>query len=200
MRCRSCERGLSSYNVPHRFVTSILYNLPFGKGQKFLNRGGVVNQIVGGWQVSTITTVQNGMPIDTTSWDAAGTSFVPNSNRINCNAGVDQIFADPTINAYFNPAAFSNPVAGTFGNCARNNLKGPRQFNLDFSTLKDFRIGERQAIQFRMEMFNAPNHVQWGSPNASWGSSNVAANSSFGQIRGTAASMRQIQFALKYNF
>jgi hypothetical protein len=144
--------------------------------------------------------VQNGMPIDTTSWDAAGTSFVPNSNRINCNAGVNQIFDNPTANAYFNPAAFSNPVAGTFGNCARNNLRGPRQFNLDFSTIKDVRIGERQAIQFRMEMFNAPNHVQWGSPNASWGSSNVAANSSFGQIRGTAASMRQIQFALKYNF
>jgi hypothetical protein len=51
-----------------------------------------------------------------------------------------------------------------------------------------------------MEMFNAPNHVEWGSPSASWGSSNVAAPSSFGQIRGTAASMRQIQFALKYNF
>ena len=48
MRCRACEYGLSSFNVPHRFVTSILYNLPFGKGQKFLNHGGIVNQVVGG--------------------------------------------------------------------------------------------------------------------------------------------------------
>ena len=72
--------------------------------------------------------------------------------------------------------------------------------NIDFSAIKDFRIAERQALQFRMEMFNAPNHVEWGSPSASWGSSNVAPPTSFGQIRGTAASMRQIQFALKYNF
>ena len=84
MRCRSCEYGLASFNMPHRFVTSILYNLPFGKGQKFLNHGGIVNQVVGGWQVSTITTLQSGLPIDTTSWDSAGTSFSPNSNRINC--------------------------------------------------------------------------------------------------------------------
>ncbi len=199
MRCRSCEYGLASFNIPHRFVTSILYNLPFGKGQKFLNHGGIVNQVVGGWQVSTITTLQSGQPIDTTSWDSAGTSFSPNSNRINC-VSPDQVLPNPTANAYFNPAAFSNTVAGQYGNCARNNLKGPHQVNIDFSAIKDFRIAERQALQFRMEMFNAPNHVEWGSPSTSWGSSNVAAPSSFGQIRGTAASMRQIQFALKYNF
>lgn len=200
MRCRSCERGLSSFNVPHRFVTSILYTLPFGKGRKFLNHGGIVNQVVGGWQVSTIATLQNGLPIDTTSWDSAGTSFVPNSNRINCVADANQVLPNPTANAYLNPAAFTNTVAGQFGNCARNNLTGPHQVNIDFSTIKDFRIGEKQAIQFRMEMFNAPNHVQWASPSAAWGSSNVAPPSSFGQIRGTAAGMRQLQFALKYNF
>jgi hypothetical protein len=200
MRCRSCEYGISSYNVPQRFVTSILYTLPFGKGQKFLNHGGIVNQLVGGWQVSTITTLQSGLPIDTTSWDSAGTSFSPPSNRINCVAGVSQVLPDPNANAYLNPAAFSNTLAGQYGNCARNNLISPKQVNIDFSTIKDFRITERQALQFRMEMFNAPNHVEWGSPSASWGSSNVAAPSSFGQIRSTAANMRQIQLALKYNF
>ena len=112
----------------------------------------------------------------------------------------NQVLPNPTANAYLNPAAFSNTVAGQYGTCARNNLVGPKQVNFDFSTIKDFRIAERQALQFRMEMFNAPNHVEWGSPSASWGSSNVAAPASFGQIRGTAASMRQIQFALKYNF
>ena len=200
MRCRSCEYGLASYNVPHRFVTSILYTLPFGKGHKFLNHGGIVNQVVGGWQVSTIATLQNGLPIDTASWDSAGTSFNPNSNRINCVADVNQVLPNPTANNYLNPAAFTNTVAGQFGNCARNNLRGPRQVNIDFSTIKDFRIAERQALQFRLEMFNAPNHVELGSPSASWGSSNAAPPSSFGQIRGTAANMRQLQLALKYNF
>jgi hypothetical protein len=202
MRCRTCEYGIASFNVPHRFVASILYTLPFGKGQRFLNHGGVVNQLVGGWQFSTITTIQNGLPIDTTSWDSAGTNFNPSSNRINCVAG-NQVLANPTANAYFNPAAFQNTTAGQFGSCARNNLIGPHQVNIDFSTIKDFRVTESQAVQFRMEMFNAPNHVEWGSPNASWGNQNappLPPSSSFGQIRSTAANMRQIQFALKYNF
>ena len=110
---------------------------------------------------------------------------------------------NPTANAYLNPAAFTNPVAGTFGNCARNNLVAPRQVNVDFSAIKDFRITEKQALQFRMEMFNAPNHVEWGSPNANWGNQNappLPPAASFGQIRSTVANMRQIQFALKYNF
>ena len=55
-----CEKGPSDFNIPQRFVASILYTLPFGKGQKFLNHGGVVNQVVGGWQLSTITTLQSG--------------------------------------------------------------------------------------------------------------------------------------------
>jgi len=110
------------------------------------------------------------------------------------------VFDNPTANAWYNPAAFYNTVAPEFGNCARNNLRGPRQVNIDFSTVKDFRIREGHALQFRMEMFNAPNHVELGTPNTGWGSSNKAAVSSFGQITGTRASMRQIQFALKYNF
>jgi hypothetical protein len=203
MRCRTCEYGISSFNVPQRFVASILYTLPFGRDQRFLNRGGFVNEVVGGWQLSTIALVQRGLPIDTTGWDSAGTNFNPSSNRINCTAGVNPVLPNPTANAYLNPAAFTNPVAGTFGNCARNNLIAPRQVNIDFSAIKDFRVTERQALQFRMEMFNAPNHVEWGSPNANWGNQNappLPPAASFGQIRSTVANMRQIQFALKYNF
>ena len=200
--CRSCEKGPSTFNTPHRFVTSAVYSLPFGKGQRFANHGGIVDRIVGGWQLSTIFTAQSGQPIDTTGWDAAGTNFNPSSNRIDCVAGAAQVFATPTVNAYLNPAAFANPQVGTYGNCGRNNLLAPRQVNWDFSTIKDFHVTEKQALQLRMEMFNAPNHVEWGSPNASWGNSNPGgvASSSFGQIRSTAARMRQIQFAMKYNF
>jgi hypothetical protein len=208
MRCRSCEKAQSTYNIPHRFVSSVLYNLPFGKGQQFLNHGGVLDRIVGGWQVSSIFTMQNGAPIDTTSWDAAGTNFVPSSNRLNCTGAASYVRDNPNANAYLNVAAFTNAAPGTYGTCGRNNLRGPRQVNLDFSTIKDIRITEGQALQFRMEMFNAPNHVQWGSPNASWGNTNyknadgsfAAPAGSFGQIRSTLSSMRQIQFALKYNF
>jgi hypothetical protein len=199
-RCRACDYGYSTFNIPQRFVTSVLYTLPFGKGHSLLNRGGIVNEILGGWQVSTITTIQSGSATETSSWDSAGVVFSPNGNRTNCVAGANPVFDNPIANAWFNPAAFYNTVAPEFGNCARNNLRGPRQVNIDFSTMKDFRIREGHSLQFRMEMFNAPNHVELGTPNTGWGSSNKAAVSSFGQITGTRASMRQIQFALKYNF
>ncbi|MCU1237151.1 MAG: TonB-dependent receptor [Candidatus Solibacter sp.] len=199
-RCRKCDYGYSTFDIPHRFVASVLYTLPFGKGQRFLNHRGIENQAVGGWQVSTITTAQSGSTTETASWDSAGVVFSPNGNRTNCYAGVNQVLANPTAAAYYNPAAFYNTVAPEFGNCARNNLRGPKQVNIDFSTFKDFRIAEGRALQFRMEMFNAPNHVELGTPSTSWGSSNKAPSASFGTITSTRASMRQIQFALKFNF
>ena len=112
-RCpHSCEKGPSDFNVPHRFVASILYTLPFGKGQKFLNHGGVVNQVVGGWQLSTITTLQSGGVINTSSWDSGGTNFISNATRLNCVAGVDPVLPNPNQNGWFNPAAFTNTAAG----------------------------------------------------------------------------------------
>lgn len=200
-RCRACDYGPSDFNVPQRFVASAIYSLPFGKGQRFLNRGGFLNQVVGGWQVSTITTWQSGAITETASYDSAGVVFSPNGERLNCVAGVDPVLPNPNATHWYNSAAFSNPVAGTFGNCGRDTLRGPKQVNIDFSTIKDFRITERQALQFRMEMFNAPNHVELGTPAANWGgSSGVAPPSNFGSITSTRANMRQIQFALKYNF
>ena len=203
MRCRACDKGPSTFNIPHRFVASVLYTLPFGKGQRLLNHGGIVNQIVGGWQLSSIFLAQSGAPLDTTSWDSAGTSFVPASTRLNCVAGVSPYLPNATPEHWLNPAAFFNSLPGQYGNCGRNNLIAPKQVNLDFSTIKDFRITERQAVQFRMEMFNALNHPEWAAPNANWGNQNLppaAPSTSFGQITGTITRMRQIQFALKYNF
>ena len=199
-RCRHCDYGYSAFDVPHRFVSSILYVLPFGKGQRFMNRGGILNQVAGGWEVSTITTMQSGSTTETSSWDSAGVVFSPNGNRTNCFAGVDPLLPNPNSNGWYNPAAFYNTVAPEFGNCARNNLRGPKQVNFDFSAIKNFRITEKHAVQFRMEMFNAPNHVELGTPLTGWGSSNKNPVASFGTITSTRASMRQIQFALKYNF
>lgn len=198
---RTCEYGPSDFNEPHRFVASIIYTLPFGKGQRLLNRGGIVNQVAGGWQVSTITTMQSGAVTETATYDSGGVVFSPSGARLNCIAGAAQVLPNPNQNGWFNPAAFSNPVPGTFGNCGRDNLRGPRQVNLDFSAIKDFRLAEQKSLQFRMEMFNAPNHVELGTPSASWGgSSSVTPPSNFGYITSTRASMRQIQFALKLNF
>jgi hypothetical protein len=205
--CRACDYGPSGFNSPNRTVISVLYALPFGQGKQFLNHGGVVNEIVGGWNVSGILTVQSGMALDTGSWDSAGVaSSNPNSNRLNCIAP-DQYVANPNANSYLNAAAFTNTQAipgsyASFGNCERNNLLGPRDTNLDASVLKNFRITESQMLQFRGEFFNVPNHPELASPNPNWGTQSATPAASFGIIRAlqTGATMRQIQFALKYIF
>jgi len=197
----SCEKGPSDFNVPQRFVASILYTLPFGKGQKFLNHGGVVNQVVGNWQLSTITTLQSGSVVNTGSWDSGGTNFISNATRLNCVAGVDPVLPGNNQNGWYNAAAFSNPVSGTFGNCGRNILRGPWRGNEDVSVIKLFPITERKNLEFRTEMFNAPNHVELNLNELTWNNgSSPAPSSTFGRITGTASSMRQIQFALKLNF
>jgi hypothetical protein len=198
----TCEYGPSDFNIPQRFVASIIYTLPFGKGEKFLNHGAVVDKVVGGWQLTLINTMQSGGVVNTSAYDSGGTNFITNATRLNCTAGVDPVLPGNNQNGWWNPAAFSNPLAATFGNCGRNTLRGPWRGNQDISVIKFFHLAEKKALEFRMEMFNAPNHVELSSPTSiSWGGgSGVAPIASFGRITSTAASMRQIQFALKLNF
>ncbi len=196
-----CEYGPSDYNIPNRAVASILYQLPFGRGKRFLDKGGVVNQVVGGWQASTITTLQSGGAVNTSSWDSGGTNFISNATRLNCT-GLNPVLPNPSQNGWYNPAAFSNPVTATFGNCTRNDLRGPWMGNQDVSVFKFFPITESKNLEFRVEAFNAPNHVLLNvGGQLSWNNgSNAAPAASFGKITGTSSPQRQIQVALKFNF
>jgi hypothetical protein len=221
-----CEYGPSGFNTPLRFVTSANYDLPFGAGKRFLNHGGVINAVIGGWQTSGIFTAQSGRVINTVSWDAAGQVIQPNSNRMT-STGISPYADTPTANGWWNPKAFILPLpancVGTvtpgcydqaFGNMQRNGLIGPSTWDADISVFKNFRIREKTNFQFRMEGFNMLNHVALGTPNASWGNSTCntrvncvqAPSASFGLIRdsataiGTAYTMRQIQLAAKITF
>jgi hypothetical protein len=211
--CRKCEKGQSAFNTPSRLVTSILYELPLGKGKTFLNRGGVLNQVVGGWQTSAILTAQSGRPLyPVAGWDAAGQIIQGNWDRLNAT-GLDPYLPSnkQSANQWFNTAGFSNVTAGQYGSMGRYSLLGPGVWNLDFSAIKNFPIKERQSLQLRFEGFNILNHPSLGSPNMNWGgNSPTPSNANFGQIRdfsgaagfqrGTAFDMRQLQFALKYIF
>ena len=199
--CLDCEYGHSAYNTPHRFVASPLWELPFGRGRKWANQGGVVNQIIGGWQIGSILTIQSGRPINTAAgYDAPGTGSFGDP-RLNAATG------DPNLpegqrntEQWWNVSAFRYTPLGTFGNVARNRLIGPSQFMWDFSTLKDFHIMEGHRLQFRFEFFNFPNHPVWANPGAAWGRTEARPDPGFGRIRDTATRMRQIQFGLKYIF
>jgi len=201
----ACEYGPSAFNTPLRLVTSVLYQLPFGRGKVLLNRGGVVNAVAGGWQLSTILTAQSGRPINTVSWDSGGQVIQGIGDRLN-STGISPYAAHPTANGYFNLAAFQNVAPGQFGNIQRNSLIGPSTWDADFSVFKNVHFTERTNLQFRMEAFNVFNHPSLNSPSANWGGSSATAAPSFGLIRdtatalGTAYTMRQVQIAAKFTF
>lgn len=197
--CIQCDRGYSAFNTPHRFVTSVLYELPFGKGKPWANTGGIVNQLIGGWQIGSIVTLQSGRPLNMQSgFDVSGT-YKYGEVRLSAT-GQDPYAANQTANQWFNPAAFTLPASGTYGNITRNRLIGPSTRAWDFSTLKNFPIREGHDLQFRFEAFNFPNHPNLGDPNLSWGSRDSAKpGPNFGLIRSTGT-MRQMQLALKYVF
>ena len=175
-------------------MTSALYELPFGKGKTLLNRGGVVNAIAGGWQVSSILTLQTGTPADVVSGvDAGNRGYSSPADRPN-STGVNAALSGDNANAFFNTAAFTREPAGTLGNVGRNTLIGPGITNWDLSMFKTFTIREQQQLQFRFESFNAANHPNLGLPDI------TLADAAFGTIRTTTTNMRNIQFGLKYIF
>jgi hypothetical protein len=186
------DRGLATHDERHRFVTSLLWELPIGKGQRFLNTGGVLNFVLGGWQIGTILNKRSGLP------------FTPNYGQDSANIGYDirpnatgisPKLSDATPNRFFNTAAFARVAPYTYGNLGRTNVIGPGLFTWDFSTMKRFPIPvEGHALEFRFEAFNFGNHPNWGAPDSTFFSA------AFGRITSTFTTMRSIQFALKYVF
>jgi hypothetical protein len=193
-RCISCFYGSSGFDVNRRFVGSIVYDLPFGKGEKFANTGGVVNQIIGGWQISMIYNDNTGLPgtvtntSDAANVGAAGTE-VPDAT------GLSTKLSNPTPNAWLNAAAYlSQPFGSHFGNEGRASFRKPGTNSGDVILARNFKIREGHSLQFRYEAYNFLNHPNWAPPNATQNSA------TFNKITLTSVAMRQMQFSLKYRF
>ncbi len=157
----SLDYARSDFDVGQRFVASFVYNLPVGRGKKLLGSSNrVVDAAVGGWSVTGIGTFQKGFPYSVQANDKYGLllAFNQRANLVgNPNTGFTK-----SVNQYFNTAAFSQPLAGTFGNSGRNILREPGINNWDIGTLKNFALYERVNLQLRLESFNTFNHVQYG--------------------------------------
>ena len=183
------ERGLSDFDVRHRFVFSPVLDLPFGKGRPLLSSG-IWSKVAGGFQLSGLLTLQTGSPF-TPSYSGNISNTYNNSDRPN-------VVGDPnsgprTISQYFNTAAFAKPAANSFGNAGRNILHGPPLRNLDLALSRSFQVSERAVLQLRGEFFNALNHPNFGLPSA------TADSTSFGTVV-TALDPRQVQAAAKIIF
>ncbi|WP_446743179.1 carboxypeptidase regulatory-like domain-containing protein [Silvibacterium acidisoli] len=192
------DYAVSSQDIRSRFIMSYVYELPFGRGRQY---GGNISHwedlAVGGWQVNGITTLQGGTPLQISANNTLSTynfqTLYANTNGQNATLHGD---IHNRLNKYFNTADFSQPAAFTLGNgpAYYDQLRSPGLDSTDLSLLKDFQAYSRLTVQFRAELFNAFNHVQFGSPNTS------VTSTSFGQITSQANSPRQTQFGLKLIF
>jgi len=232
------DDGYNNFDVRHNFNVSLLYPLPF-----FAHASGLAKALLGGWQLGTIVNSRSGVPIDVRITrpdfvyvDAAGNVFsAPAAGRtavINTPGGGNSRNVrrpdlipgvDPFLNkdrTILNPAAFTTPKPGTFGNLERNALHGPGFFQFDTILSKSFRITEIFNLEFRTEIFNLFNSTNFANPpgtlpNVLGTSTNqlqpgqpftTAAAGAFGIVNSTVArtvglgTNRQIQFALRLTF
>ena len=184
------ERGRSIFDSRQRFVFSYVWELPFGPGRPMgANLSGFAGWLVGGWQMTGITTLQTGSPVDVYSAvDFANTG----------GGGRPDLVGDPntgpkTPEKFFNTEAFVDPQVFTFGTAGRNLTDGPGIINFDISVIKSTYFGENSRLEFRAEFFNAFNRANFEGPGVAY------TTGSFGRIS-AAADAREIQLGLKYFF
>ena len=199
---RRLEYGPSEFDVTHRFVLSGVWQLPFGRGQRYgKNWSRATDTLLGGWEISPIFSAQSGLPLTINQSQVLNIGGERRSrpNRIRDGSLPDD---QRTVDRYFDTGAFV-PLSATpgavgfvpnqvFGNSGVGILRGPKLVNLDFNLAKTFTIYERLSAQFRAEFFNALNHSNFGVPG-------VTVGAGFGQIV-SANDARIIQFALKVRF
>jgi hypothetical protein len=189
------NRARADGEVRHVFVQSYIYELPFGKGKQMLASGPAA-WVAGGWQLNGILTVQSGGPFNLSV--PGGIVNAPGSaNDPNLIGNYETPKGVGTHTTWFNPAAFAQPAAGTFGTVGRNTFSGPGLFNLDASLFRKFQFTERVTAELRIESFNFTNTPKFNSPNGDITSPN------FGKVvgaQGAPNGPREFQLGLKVTF
>lgn len=199
------NKGPCGFDVPHNFVTSYIYELPFGKGRRFLSSASrPLDFIVGGWQWQGINTVQSGVPYSVgISGDRANTGV--GGQRPNAVGPAVEprdlgcwyyTSSNATCRALLpNQAdAFVLPAQFTYGNAGRNTLRGDGLVQFDMSVIKNFRVTESKSFDFRAQVFNLTNTTSFNSPS---GSVNLATG---GLVTSTRNKARVFEFGLKFNY
>jgi len=192
--------GNSNFDVRNAFKGRVVWELPVGKGRRFLNNNFLIDAALGGWQASSTLDVQSGVPF---------TVFA--NNNTNAQAGNqypnqigDPHLANRSIDHWFNEAAFVQPAAYTFGNVHRNSLNGPNLQNINGSLGKVFHIWESTQLQIRADATNVINHPGFGTPNGGLTAGGAGSGGVFATgtstIRGVAVGGRTIQLGARLSF
>ena len=197
---RSLEKGRASYDVHHRWVSTFTYELPFGKGRKFLNHGGVLNTLLGGWELVTTQTFQSGPPF-TVGFAGSPSVYLPGvGNRPNQilpdgQVKLDHVDIGPNRfpfsaqTRYLNINGFAYPAAYTVGTLGRNTLQAPGIIWAQSSLQKSWFIFERLRFTLRADVNNPYKYHNFNAPNSTF---NKTDQSSFGTFTGTRGSFSDI--------
>lgn len=200
------NRGPSDFNVRHNVVANATWELPWGR-----DLAGAAGAILGGWRVSAIGTYRSGYPL---------TVFVLNNRSrsqwqpsLGPGIGRDRpsyaagFSADNAVSGrpdqWFNPAAFALQPAGTFGNVGRGEIEGPDLRIVDLALVKEARASSSPSLELRVEVFNLFNRANFGVPNLvafAGAADGEAVLGSFGRIRNTVTSARQMQLGVRVRF
>lgn len=205
----SANYGASNFDVRNAFKGNVVYQLPFGKGRMFLNHGGAVNQVVGGWEFSGTVVESTGNP------------FTVYSNQNTYSNGSGGPYPNPSgkswhvknrgIQTWYDPSAFTRPADGTFGSLRRNSLYGPGINVFNMSAHKQFDLFEAWAhtftMQFRIDTTNTFNHPSFGTPQTTLAGDSgpgteytSTSNGTGNQITWTTVGGRTVQLALRLSF
>jgi hypothetical protein len=203
------NKGLSDFHTEHNFVLSAIWQIPTA-----FERGGLGSALFNDWQIASIVRMRSGNPLTVfvqtnrsrSQWaPSLGPGTGPDRPSYAPGRGPDDaVTGDP--NRWFDPTAFVLQAAGTLGNVGRNDLIGPdlRTTDLSFTRSVPWRaLGSAANIQFRVEVFNVFNRVNFGPPSLvafSGGANETAPLASFGQIRSTITSARQMQLGVRVTF
>jgi hypothetical protein len=191
--CIACDKGMAGFNVPQRLTVATVWELPAGRGKRFLkNVSPFWDRVVGGWAADVIATFSGGNPINV---NAPNNTADPLTNfRANrtCNgrSGLQNNNLRSNGLYWLETSCFAAPAAGFFGNSGANILTGPGVSNWDAALEKRVQLGEALNLQIRAELFNALNHAQFKNPDSTVGDAN------FGQVT-QARDAREIQLGLK---
>ena len=189
VNCLRCDKGPSVFDIRHNFTANAVYELPFGTGKRFLNEGGVVGKVVGGWSLSSVGIWHTGHPL-TITMNISPTQLPDGNDQTNQRPdlvpGVPLFLPGGVHNNTLpiNPAAFAPPpldptgaddpgtgvctntcgLVSRFGNASNGLIQALHSWQIDFALMKETKLTERVSLQFGVQVFNIFNHTQFGDP------------------------------------
>jgi hypothetical protein len=213
--CLSCDRASSMWDMRSYLTSSAIWKIPVGRGHTVLGDvNPVVNSILGGWQLAGVGTSRSGLPLDVTLSRArtALPDQINTDQRPNRIPGVSIYPANRSTSGWLNPAAFSVPANGTWGDTGANVARAPGHWQTDFALQKQIHARERSTFTFRAEAFNLLNVAQYGTPVTQLTSTTVNGqlvinpgtfgliNSAFNTNPTGSGTPRQIELSLRLDF